>query len=156
MKTDCATARIPELDFEIPAFSQKGGGYGAGPPPLPPSGPAAAPERCPCASVLSLSSSDHHRRHNRQSCHGPGAGPACPLGKLLWHRNPLRDLVHACFVAPLALRSSNQRCYGLWFVLLTALSSAPSCPQHRSQMCLPFRRQQTKRWQVKSMSSLVN
>lgn len=101
VKTDCATARIPELDFEIPAFSQKGGGYGAGPPPLPPSGPAAAPERCPCASVLSLSSSDHHRRHNRQSCHGPGAGPACPLGKLLWHRNPLRDLVHACFVAPL-------------------------------------------------------
>ena len=27
MKTDCATARVPELDFEIPAFSQKGGGY---------------------------------------------------------------------------------------------------------------------------------
>ncbi|XP_008941401.1 PREDICTED: zinc finger protein ZPR1, partial [Merops nubicus] len=26
VKTDCATARIPELDFEIPAFSQKGGG----------------------------------------------------------------------------------------------------------------------------------
>ncbi|XP_008163773.1 zinc finger protein ZPR1 isoform X2 [Chrysemys picta bellii] len=24
VKTDCATARIPELDFEIPAFSQKG------------------------------------------------------------------------------------------------------------------------------------
>lgn len=31
VKTDCASARIPELDFEIPAFSQKGGGYmGAG------------------------------------------------------------------------------------------------------------------------------
>lgn len=29
VKTDCATTRIPELDFEIPAFSQKGGGYGA-------------------------------------------------------------------------------------------------------------------------------
>lgn len=27
VKTDCATARIPELDFEIPAFTQKGGGY---------------------------------------------------------------------------------------------------------------------------------
>lgn len=27
VKTDCATARIPELDFEIPAFSQKGGRY---------------------------------------------------------------------------------------------------------------------------------
>lgn len=26
VKTDCATARIPELDFEIPAFTQKGGG----------------------------------------------------------------------------------------------------------------------------------
>lgn len=26
VKTDCASARIPELDFEIPAFSQKGGG----------------------------------------------------------------------------------------------------------------------------------
>lgn len=25
VKTDSATARIPELDFEIPAFSQKGG-----------------------------------------------------------------------------------------------------------------------------------
>jgi len=30
VKTDCATVRIPELDFEIPAFSQKGGGYVAG------------------------------------------------------------------------------------------------------------------------------
>lgn len=27
MKTDSATTRIPELDFEIPAFSQKGGKY---------------------------------------------------------------------------------------------------------------------------------
>lgn len=27
VKTDCATVRIPELDFEIPAFTQKGGGY---------------------------------------------------------------------------------------------------------------------------------
>lgn len=27
VKTDSATTRIPELDFEIPAFSQKGGGY---------------------------------------------------------------------------------------------------------------------------------
>lgn len=26
VKTDCASARIPELDFEVPAFSQKGGG----------------------------------------------------------------------------------------------------------------------------------
>lgn len=26
VKTDYASARIPELDFEIPAFSQKGGG----------------------------------------------------------------------------------------------------------------------------------
>lgn len=26
VKTDGATARVPELDFEIPAFSQKGGG----------------------------------------------------------------------------------------------------------------------------------
>lgn len=25
VKTDSATTRIPELDFEIPAFSQKGG-----------------------------------------------------------------------------------------------------------------------------------
>lgn len=56
----------------------------------------------------------------------------------------------------LALHPSNLQCYGLWFVLLTALSSAPGCPQHRSQTCLPFRRQQTKRWQVKSMSSSVN
>lgn len=32
VKTDCASVRIPELDFEIPAFSQKGGGYGASPP----------------------------------------------------------------------------------------------------------------------------
>lgn len=29
VKTDCATARIPELDFEIPAFTQKGGGCAA-------------------------------------------------------------------------------------------------------------------------------
>ncbi|KAM9258012.1 LOW QUALITY PROTEIN: zinc finger protein ZPR1-like [Cariama cristata] len=29
VKTDCATARIPELDFEIPAFTQKGAGYAA-------------------------------------------------------------------------------------------------------------------------------
>lgn len=27
VKTDSATTRIPELDFEIPAFSQKGGRY---------------------------------------------------------------------------------------------------------------------------------
>lgn len=27
MKTDSATTRIPELDFEIPAFSQKGGKF---------------------------------------------------------------------------------------------------------------------------------
>lgn len=27
MKTDSATTRIPELDFEIPAFSQKGGAF---------------------------------------------------------------------------------------------------------------------------------
>lgn len=29
VKTDAATAAVPELDFEIPAFSQKGGGYEA-------------------------------------------------------------------------------------------------------------------------------
>uniref|UniRef100_A0A8C0B744 Apolipoprotein A-V n=1 Tax=Buteo japonicus TaxID=224669 RepID=A0A8C0B744_9AVES len=40
VKTDCATARIPELDFEIPAFTQKGGGYAACTPP-PASGCAA-------------------------------------------------------------------------------------------------------------------
>jgi zinc finger protein len=27
VKTDSATTRIPELDFEIPAFSQKGGEF---------------------------------------------------------------------------------------------------------------------------------
>lgn len=27
VKTDSATTRIPELDFEIPAFSQKGGRF---------------------------------------------------------------------------------------------------------------------------------
>lgn len=27
VKTDSATIRIPELDFEIPAFSQKGGKF---------------------------------------------------------------------------------------------------------------------------------
>lgn len=27
VKTDSATTRIPELDFEIPAFSQKGGKF---------------------------------------------------------------------------------------------------------------------------------
>lgn len=27
VKTDCATTRIPELDFEIPAFTQKGCEY---------------------------------------------------------------------------------------------------------------------------------